>query len=1261
MRASFFFLFSGLIFGLIIPGLRAQDPPGGKSHGQNEAYEVVFEPVAGRFFRLVSFVEAGGNDRSANAAELHILQATDGKAVSREEWTVAESSNRDGRDSKPGINALDNEPSTVWRSQGEPPHYLDIDLNEVVAMSGFRYLPSVEEPGAIHRFSAFVSSDGVNWGDPVMRGTLVPRSDGRTVDTSQGAPDPIALERQDFAPEGMVYGPVAIDVDPQNRVYVAETHRYEGRGVIDNRGKKRREEDDLQTNSLEQRRVFLEKWLTDGELENELTARSGLFLRDGSDYFTKFSEKVSLLEDVNGDGRADFRRVVADGFNDILDGAAAGVLQRGNDLYFACIPSIWLLSDTDGDDVMDKRTALSRGYGVRTGWFGHDLHGLTWGPDGRLYFSVADRGYDVRTMERTVIHGPNTGAVFRCWPDGSALELVASGLRNPQELAFDDLGYLFTGDNNCDAGDRARLVYVVQGGDSGWRVSVQSLADRGPWLSEAMWELPRPDDEALQPAWILPPLAHLNSGPAGMAAYPGTGLPPSYDGYFFLCDYRGGRGSIQSFRVDPKGASFAMSGHHAFHDGYTVSDLCFGYDGRVYVSEWGPGWDISPHARIYTLAHAATQRSADAVDVGKWFRQGFDQFEDARLGELLAHRDRRVRYEAQRLLVARRAAETLTGVLNGGGGRLARLHAVWGIGQLAVADASLLEAFLPHLNDPDPEVLGRILRISADHGLSQAGEAAKIALGAVNHPRLRFHAAYAVGKLRPEGAMEALLQLVQANHDRDPYLRHAAVMGLVSLNGLDALVEQASSSPSEEVRLAAVLVLRRQVDGRVRLFLDDSSKVVATEAARAIYDREITGSMQALAASLENVIDREGTPAPFLQRAIQANFQLGTEIAADRLCRFARAKHQAKAMRQLAMDLLLAWDTPPEREGVWGRWRPQSRSSAGLAKGPVRTYLQDMLEIEDRALQALAQRLDALYGQEKTPQQLAAMVQNANTTEPLRIDALLALEKVRDAYENLFNQVCQLALTAPESPALRAAAVQSWARVRGDAASNMVEQVVESGVTALEKQAGVRAAATLSAQVLKRLMGQWMTALIEGQLDPQIQLDVFELAENSEDVALREQSQAYRQEVGALGIHQLSLKGGDAARGQVLYETNLAAQCMRCHALRGKGGDVGPPLDGLARRRRPEHILRSVVDPQADVVKGYGMQNVTLVSGDLVTGTLVSENEKTIVIRQDGKLRRIDLDRVAQRSQVVSGMPPAGLVLKPRELRDLLAFLQTLK
>src|SRR5207248_4875191 len=98
------------------------------------------------------------------------------------------------------------------------------------------------------------------------------------------------------------------------------------------------------------------------------------------------------------------------------------------------------------------------------------------------------------------------------------------GLRNPQDLVFDQYGNLFTGDNNSDSGDQARWVYVVEGADNGWRVGYQFMErpySRGPFNAEKLW-YPHFDGQA---AYVVPPIANIASGPSGAAYFPGSGLP----------------------------------------------------------------------------------------------------------------------------------------------------------------------------------------------------------------------------------------------------------------------------------------------------------------------------------------------------------------------------------------------------------------------------------------------------------------------------------------------------------------------------------------------------------------------------------------------------------------------------------------------------------------------------------------------------------------------------------------------------------------
>jgi quinoprotein glucose dehydrogenase len=274
------------------------------------------------------------------------------------------------------------------------------------------------------------------------------------------------------------------------------------------------------------------------------------------DEFAKEQDFIRVLEDRSHTGKADFNAIYGGPFSKPEDGIAAGVLARNGTVWATIIPHLWKFEGMNADGHAEKTESISDGYGVRFNYTGHDLHGLIMGPDGKLYFSEGDRGANATSKDGSHVSNPDAGGVFRCNPDGTELELVHGGLRNPQELAFDDYGNLFTGDNDFDYGDTERLVYVVEGGDSGWRVGYQHPPlgkERVTWKAEQIWVCfntsqdqydgkPHPTiniDKGVRPIAYLPPVSNIGDGPSGLLYDPGTGISPAFRHHFFLCQCKG--------------------------------------------------------------------------------------------------------------------------------------------------------------------------------------------------------------------------------------------------------------------------------------------------------------------------------------------------------------------------------------------------------------------------------------------------------------------------------------------------------------------------------------------------------------------------------------------------------------------------------------------------------------------------------------------------------------------------------------------------
>ena len=184
------------------------------------------------------------------------------------------------------------------------------------------------------------------------------------------------------------------------------------------------------------------------------------------------------------------------------------------------------------------------------------------------------------------------------------------------------------------------------------------------------------------------------------------------------------------------------------------------------------------------------------------------------------------------------------------------------------------------------------------------------------------------------------------------------------------------------------------------------------------------------------------------------------------------------------------------------------------------------------------------------------------------------------------------------------------------------------------------------------------------KLDPQLELDLLEAAHVAKGAETRSKAKARDKELtskGLLGIFLPTLNGGDVATGKKVAFGHPAAQCIRCHKVGSTGGVLGPDLSKVASRLSPEKLLESLVNPQAQLAEGYGLLVATLKDGSTVTGSITQATGENYQLQTpDGKKSTLDRSLIA--SQILtSPMPPAGTILAKREIRDLIAFLSTLR
>ena len=987
------------------------------------------------------------------------------------------------------------------------------------------------------------------------------------------------------------------------------------------------------------------------------------------------SDNVVLLLDTDNDGIADQRKVFASGFNSIQ-----GLAWKGRDLYVANAPELTVVRDLDGDDVADEYVVVYTDLGNHE----HALHGLVWGPDGRLYMSkgnskghnqpekfgrVAPKAFrelwdvvhptgapDIPAPQtfsaqsyRKTYHNPiddwgREGGVLRCEPLGANLEIVSRGMRNPWDIALDS-GFNWLGtDNDQTQGDR--IIMPFFGAHFGWGHRYSSH-----WTGEG--NLP-----------TVPVSGPMSSGSwVGIAYYDHEHFPAEYRNVFFINDWMFGTyvfrpgwsgalrasadGSLEPFIQRRKGGML-----------YRPTDLACGPDGAIYILGWGGNYHYEPGREgswVFRITHSKADRSDRPQQTPIADRSVAQLLMDLGPGALPARRvnsqDELVR---RGVTIRDELVEAISGTKLTTG---QQTWAVWALGRMAQPKAGHAETLRQWAAPPAPAATVRVrrnLRIQAIRILAtpahrqEKNEALFAAVTTAlrdSDPRIRFEAMQAIHQARLVRATGAVVEQLAREEDR-----------LVSYAGWQALRELAPlktrrswlDHPSAKVRLAALLGLQEDY----AVTQADVLALVDRENAPTVQSWALTFAMHPLPAKLSN--DR-------------LRIEMEQTVPVGKIIERATAASQRPDLRRLYMRMV---------------------SRASVREGDQQ---RELLEFY-RTLKSEEERVLILPAAATTPAAFPDLWEAFGGTEPMQNAAV-------DGIGNLVKLRVKSLQSAEENVRATTRSLSSVTTFAAEIANRLFEKIMGVGPHDKRVDVALRAMGALPLPkdwAISEDALQTVLAILENREQPSIRrLALRLLATLKPDGTVRNQrvsrvlrrlcrvpdAHLYRDllavkthfglqievpvpQAATVSSVLARLARADADRGQELFFDRVRGTgCATCHRVRGRGSDLAPDLSGAGTRLTAENMVKAILEPSAAITEGYAMQLLLTADGRTHTGAVIRETDSAItLLRVDGTRVTLDTTTIETRKKLNQSVMPTGYALFGTEqLADLTAWLLTLR
>jgi putative heme-binding domain-containing protein len=722
-------------------------------------------------------------------------------------------------------------------------------------------------------------------------------------------------------------------------------------------------------------------------------------------------------------------------------------------------------------------------------------------------------------------------------------------------------------------------------------------------------------------------LQGLNPGTpkyCGLEILSGRHIPEDWRGSLITNDFRGHR--VCRYVVQPDGSGYAArelkelikSNHPAFRP----IDVKMGPDGAIYIADWynpiiqhgevdfrDPRRDVT-HGRIWR----ATAKGRPLVDKPKLV----GATTEALLEALKAPEDW-TRHHARRVL-KERGKEVLPALAKWTANRLRelpgepeRLEALWTYQSLDELEPNLLASLLAA---DDYRIRAAAVRVAAEWHEKLPDPLHFLAPRvADDHPQVRLEAVRALARIPNVRAAELALTVLDRPVDR--WIDYALWLTLREL---------------EPQWMPALQQGRFDYGGKTD---------------RLLFALQAVGSKSALP-TLVSLVKAGKVPEQGEEAVLTMIAGLGgpTELALV----FDRATKEGTPAR-LRTALLTALEHAARQRG---------QAPAGDLK-PVGFFLN----AEDDAVRSAAARLCGLWKQEWVRQRLVDLARAPETSTGLRRATLEGIASLggrasRDGLDDI-------ARDAKALPAARHAALIVLVGVNLDAAASRAADVLSLAPD------GAGAAEVFDAFLHLK---NGPVALANGLSGRKLSSDVAKIGVRAVRASVRDAPELIDAltKAGNLtaGVRKLTpdemkqmiadvAKLGDPARGEAVFRRKDQL-CLKCHAIAGAGGQVGPDLSSVGASAQVDYLIESLLEPNKVVKEGYHSIRVDMKDGRLFTGIKVRQTDTELILRtaedKEIALVRKNIDETKPGPSLM----PDGLTdpLTRGELVDLVRFLSEL-